>query len=527
MENKIKKIINSRHTIIVLTLFLICLVAITGTYAWFTWNSEENTELTMTIGDIADVIFSTGNDITTSLTPVFNYTSGEKTNFTIKNNDNTGGMLLYTITLNITSIPEVLRNEQVKYALEKNDKLIREGDLSNAVDGSSIDIYTNNLVPGSTDFDFYIYIDSNEENDRNMIEANLKGNIMVEGSEYTPSTIATFISDLYTTSDKTVVTNNNIEYNNANAVVLMNDRLGGTTEDYNAGNIRYYGPYVENYIYFNCNDYDNPSASTCEKWRIIGNFDGMTKILRNEIIGLFAYDNKTAGLGSSTSIYGSDDWNDARLMMLLNDGYENGATDADGENIYEYEGSLYWNAGGTSGANGTCYAGQGNATTSCDFTPSSSTPGLKNDKTRNLIAETTWNINQNNYLTNAFSNEFYVLENTGGSTWNGAITIPYVSDYSYAVDFNKCTVTLSNYKTCVSSNWMNNIFILNTPNYTAYYFLNPNSNSESGTIVLAHFGTFSSGGVRAGNGIVPTLHLNTQTMISGGDGSYENPYIIY
>ena len=35
----------------------------------------------------------------------------------------------------------------------------------------------------------------------------------------------------------------------------MNDRLGGTTDDYNAGNIRYYGATPNNYVYFNCSDY--------------------------------------------------------------------------------------------------------------------------------------------------------------------------------------------------------------------------------------------------------------------------------
>ena len=42
-------------------------------------------------------------------------------------------------------------------------------------------------------------------------------------------------------------------------------------------NIRYIGANPNNYVYFNCSDYNNQSDSTCEKWRIIGVFKNMTK----------------------------------------------------------------------------------------------------------------------------------------------------------------------------------------------------------------------------------------------------------
>ena len=43
------------------------------------------------------------------------------------------------------------------------------------------------------------------------------------------------------------------------------------------GNIRYIGANPDNYVYFNCSDYTNQSDSTCEKWRIIGLFNNITK----------------------------------------------------------------------------------------------------------------------------------------------------------------------------------------------------------------------------------------------------------
>ena len=74
-----------------------------------------------------------------------------------------------------------------------------------------------------------------------------------------------YIKDLYSRGEKKVVTNNGIEYNTVECLGLINDRLGGTTTDYDDGNIRYYGENPNNYIYFNCDDYSNQTDSTCEK----------------------------------------------------------------------------------------------------------------------------------------------------------------------------------------------------------------------------------------------------------------------
>ena len=42
-------------------------------------------------------------------------------------------------------------------------------------------------------------------------------------------------------------------------------------------NVRYIGANPNNYVYFNCSDYNNPTADTCELWRIIGVFNNVTK----------------------------------------------------------------------------------------------------------------------------------------------------------------------------------------------------------------------------------------------------------
>ena len=42
-------------------------------------------------------------------------------------------------------------------------------------------------------------------------------------------------------------------------------------------NIRYIGKNPDNYVYFNCSDYNNQTADTCEKWSVIGLFNNITK----------------------------------------------------------------------------------------------------------------------------------------------------------------------------------------------------------------------------------------------------------
>ena len=326
-------------------------------------------------------------------------------------------------------------------------------------------------------------------------------------------TIADYITNLYTNASKSPVENNGIDYNYASSVSLMNDRLGGTTSSLDGGNIRYYGASPNNYIYFNCETYPD---TNCELWRIIGVFGNQVKIIRNETIGAYSWDTSASGVNSG---YGENEWPQAKLMKLLNPGY-------DSETI---GGSLYYNS-----KSGTCYNGQSNATTSCDFTSS----GIKNEETKNKIAEVTWNLG--GWTTSEiFSNQIYGYERgtkvySGRSTtWPGRIALPYPSDYGYATDFNKCTQNLYNYESstnsygCKKNDWMYPI-ITNSGNNVGW-LLTPNSGSVSNAWYVSSSGYVSNNntGYNAYNsgGVAPVLYLSSEQVIeSGGDGSISNPY---
>ena len=318
---------------------------------------------------------------------------------------------------------------------------------------------------------------------------------------YTNS-FAGYITELYDNSPKTPVTNNSITYQYDTTNNLMQDI---------AGNTRYYGASPKNYIYFNCDSYP---ATNCELWRIIGVFDGKVKLIRNESIGSYSWDNKNTTTGAETA-YGKNDWTTARLMKLLNPStYYSTDTNDNGKGQ-----SLYWNA-----TSGTCYSGQNNATTSCNFTST----GIK-DTTRNMIAETTWNLGGWD-TSDIYSNVMYEKERgttvySGRSTtWAGKIALAYPSDYGYAADLSKCFQALHNYddSTCKSNDWMYSV-ITNSGNGYGW-LLFPHKNSSSVLRVSMSGYARNYGGAAGTEGVFPVLYLNSKQIIIGGDGSQNNPY---
>ena len=497
-KKNIKEIMSKRYIQIGILIVLISLVGLASTYAWFTWKSSSNTNVTLSIGNLADVTFTSGPDINISnLAPVFNYTDGVSTTFVMKNNSTTND-LNYDIKLDVTTIANEFKSESFKYTLLKDNKVVQTGNLKNAVNGKTLTLNTGSLAKSSTsNYKLYFWIDGNIENGSSMMNKSLVGKIDV--GEKT-----TYINNLYNNSTKTPVVNNSITYQYDTTNNLMQDT---------AGNIRYYGASPNNYIYFNCDSY--PSTN-CELWRIIGVFDGKIKLMRNEIIGAYSWDTSASAVNSG---YGVNEWSQADLMKLLNPGHESESVG----------GSLYYNSG-----SGTCYSKQSNATTSCNFTST----GIKNDVTRKMIVETTYNTGGWNTI-DIYSNVMYekergttVISNpsdgiTRTTTWTGKIALPYPSDYGYATDLSKCSQTLNNYDSstdsyaCRSNDWM--YPILGTSNLG--WLLTPYSGLAYRAFFVNSTGYVSNYYlVYDVYGVAPVLYLSADQDIVAGDGSQSNPY---
>ena len=533
---------NKKKKIFLITgISLLVLIAIVGgTYAWYVWTTSDSdtTKIVAGVG-AATVTFDGGSDINANLRPVSDKSKGIIKNISVKG-DTEG--LVFNMYLDITSIDTDLKDESFRYELYKGDTKVKEGNFSDSYLTSNtvtctknntnhIVLLTNESISTSkTSYTLYIWIDgANYTNPNTMMNKTFSFKLHADGEgAVLAKTAAETITKLYMNASKTPATNNGITYNYANIYDtdsddntsggLMNDKLGGTTTSLDGGNIRYYGANPNNYIYFNCSDYSNQSSSTCETWRIIGVFEGKLKLIRNKSIGYHSWDNKDTSTGAETNL-GKNDWTTARLMKLLNPS-KYYTVDSNDNNLGQI---LYYN-----GASGKCYSGQNNATVDCDFTST----GIKNNTTRNMIAETTYNLGGWNG-SSIYPNQIYGYERgtkvyTGRpTTWKGKIALAYISDYGYAVDLNQCKdKTLNNYSdsTCTSNNWMKTIITNNGSN--PGWLLTPDSSSSTHAWYVP-----SDGDVRYSSATygaywaAPVLSLSSELGIeSGGDGSSSKPY---
>ena len=286
------------------------------------------------------------------------------------------------------------------------------------------------------------------------------------------------------------------------------EQLGATT-DY-----RYIGANPNNYVKFND-----------ELWRIIGVFDvddgtgkieKRLKIVRNESIGNYAWDNKDTTTGAEDE-NGKNNWSDARLNYLLNPGHESET----------YGGSLYWNR-----KSGTCYYGQNNATMSCDFTSTGLT-----DAAKEMIGDAKWYLGGTaNYTSssNGLASHFYKYERgttvySGRSTnWTGKVGLIYPSDYGYATSGNSSTTRatclakeLYNWdgaSACYQNDWL----------FKSSYMwsLSPNSSSSSSVFYVSSSGYVSGSSAHITYGVWPVVYLKSTIKVTTGTGSSDSPFIL-
>ena len=505
---------------------LVITIIVSGTYALYKAQLSKNIGVNTTTHGLAYYInYVKGTDITAAtLNPSTSYEGGASSDIEFWKKDDSYD-IYGKIELTVNTIGTNLKNSAaLKYAVVNNGNVLSTGSLKGTTSGSKVTILKNLYLEQTKQiYTVYVWLDNSEELG-NISNESLSISVDCTASLQKEPTAADTIISLYTSAAKVTATNNSITYNTAPSVSLMNDRLGGTTTSLDGGNIRYYGASPNNYIYFNCSDYSNQTSSTCETWRIIGVFDGKLKLIKGSQIGTYSWDNKNTSTGAENNS-GKNDWTTARLMKLLNpvDYYINDNNDKDSEGNYLGY-SLYYNS-----TSGKCYSGKNNATVDCDFTST----GIKNDETRNMIAETTYNLGGWNTFS-VYPNQIYEYERgttvyTGRlPTWTGKIALAYPSDYGYAADLNQCVnkqLNKYNDSTCTSNNWMKSIITNNGSNDG--WLLTPHSNYS-----YIAWGVILSG-IMGGNhayyssyGSAPVLYLSSELGIESGvgDGSSSNPY---
>ena len=313
------KIIKDKKIVmIVLSIILVIIVMSSTTYAlFFKTHTLDNTE-SYTAG-ILDITVEEGSKLSLTNTLPMTDEEGSKTTpytFTITNNGN----ISYTFDLKMlsTTTSNQINSKYIKVKLDDNEPVLLSS-LSSGIIADDL-----KLDPGkSVTMSVRIWLDINTPNTE--IGKKFSAKIVTDGvgSEYVPPVTATdTITSIFTSADKTTVTNNSVEYEYATSVGMMED-VGG--------NVRYYGADPNNYVKFNN-----------ELWRIIGVFkdvdDGTgkketrIKIARSDSIGNYAWDSNN-----------KNEWSTATLNTYLNETYLN-SLNSESQTIV---GNAKWNLGGS------------------------------------------------------------------------------------------------------------------------------------------------------------------------------------
>ena len=279
---------------------------------------------------------------------------------------------------------------------------------------------------------------------------------------------------------------------------------------------RYYGASPNNYI---CLDMEG--QSTCSDkhlYRIIGSIyeekENTNRIklikatsLTDGTTSAFSWDYKVNnGSGSYDNIwatitsgnYSNSLTSGSQLMKLLNSG-------------------AWWN-----GTSGSYYNGSTTAT-NVNFT------NYKlSDKAKSYITTSRYYLGGYNTSSGVMTNQFYAYER--GTTrydtnrplyWDGYVGLMYPSDYGYAAG-NSCVTGTDPYnyaEGCKNKDWLYNSNIIQ-------WLMSPDSGNSYNVFYVFRDGFVDRVSSYVALAVRPSFYLTSSTLITSGDGSIDNPYLI-
>ena len=310
--------------VIVGCLLVIGAIMVGSSLAWWTWttSSNEQTNVVVTVGGIT-IDYEDGEDITNNnLIPTSTKEKGISKDITVSST----GQVYLDLNMEVVTLDGGLKDASFKYEIYNGNDLVKSGNFANSNVGDNIVLLSGVEVTSSpTTYTLYIWIDGNMSNPNTMYNQNFEFRLNASATDEKPIETIEYspITDIYNAANKTEVVNNDVTYNYATEVGMMED-VGG--------NIRYYGADPNNYVSFND-----------ELWRIIGVFkdidDGTgkketrIKIARSESIGDYQWDSNDV-----------NEWPTATLNTYLNGTYLPSLT-SEAQNMI---GDALWNLGGSS-----------------------------------------------------------------------------------------------------------------------------------------------------------------------------------
>ena len=276
-----------------------------------------------------------------------------------------------------------------------------------------------------------------------------------------------------------------------------------TTSD---ANIRYVGANPNNYVEFNG-----------EAWRIIGVFGSNLKLVRDEILTTYSFDNKTTAQGIDTN-YGTNDWSNSYLREFLNDYYYNGKT------ITCHSDSATSYVAGLTAKHETIIC-----------------PDINKINTiaKSMIQNTTWTLGGTTYKTGTPPyetypvNELYTSER-GTKVYSKHATIStdyigliYPSDYGYASTDASCRQNLRNGVTYINNTWRGTPTCKNN-NWLYkgvwYWTISPSPASALYVFDVHSDGYLDNDNALYREGVRPSVFLKSDIKIVSGSGTKDDMF---
>ena len=492
MEEKTKK---SKNKIIITTsITILLLILVIGiTYAVWNYSFIGNSNVIET-GEVS-IEFLESNDVIAienaiPLTDEEGEKQFESFEFQVTTKAGAGISLKYDLNIEKVSGPEgytSLKDNEVKvYLTDENDNPLVGPTLISNLNNynlySKVNSHTENSLEIKDRYKIRVWIDEGAEasydwSTQNNLYYNFK--IGVTSSEYDPVGSEVLISKVWS---------DGLEKISHTGDSTLQSPFDQDTEEY-----RYRGANPDNYVSFNN-----------ELWRIIGvfpvddgtgNIENRIKIIRNESIGVMAWNDCISSDGNVCDDTGklTNNWGYASLNTYLNGEYYNDLT-IEAQNMVDNV--KYYLGGGTYRI-------------------------LINPPVAN-------NLIRFNYERKISGSDYYYGDNPNSVV--SKIGIMYVSDYMYAAtgcdDKTGYVSSGDDIRLCNSTNWL----YLNIYEWTITQYLNKSSTNLLNAFYVSRIGIITNHVVSdietSEENVRPVLYLLPNVKILSGDGTIDNPYVL-
>ena len=176
---------------------VLCIISalIGGTLAWYTWQSENNTNVSFTVGGV-NVTFNAGSDITSSkLRPVSTKEYGVTNDYAIEKTITASSPVTAYLNLYLTleTLPTGLKHESFIWEIYKDNALVSKGNFKNNNQGDRVTIASNQEITSTTStYKLYIWIDgANYSNPETMQNQTFKFVLSADATDQEPPALIT------------------------------------------------------------------------------------------------------------------------------------------------------------------------------------------------------------------------------------------------------------------------------------------------------------------------------------------------